>query len=144
MSILRFAPNFESFWSKHPALFYGLLGMIAFLFGITSDWLLFVPLLLILSCVSLKRFLLAFCFSLAVYWMSTYCYSLPVISPEGIQGVAKISIDQIQLKRTPFGQQYLYRGRLISFSDSNQQLVKNGSFRISLPVKKKRSAPTQT
>ena len=136
----RFCQLCAHFWRCHPALFYALLGMTAFLFATFPKATLLIPLTAICSPLLFSRnergksrLALAFLFAAAVYAMGIYMYRLPSTEGIEIKGIAKITIQQISMHRTPFGKQVIYRGRLVSFlTHSNEEYIKNGTFSIVL------------
>lgn len=115
--VYHFSSIIVRFWSYHPALFYGislLLGIYVHFFSITPLLISFFFLLcpFIVSLTHLKQTvkpLILSCLVIFNGWFYAQShYSLPTIPSEGIDGMASIHIQQLQNKKSMFGERWVY------------------------------------
>ena len=125
--------HFSNFWQKKPALYYGL----AILFGISMAlkfaWIVLIPLALTAFSNNLLKTILFVVLFITACTYTHLIYQFPNVSAEGIQGRASIEIASVRLKKTFYGKQWSYRGRIKTFDD----IAKNIDFTLNLPYDEK-------
>lgn len=128
--------HFHEFWNKNPALYYGLACLFGVAFALKFFWILLVPLSIAAINQPLKILLFGIVFCSAFVY-TTFSYDFPDVPPEGIKGKAHIEISSVRLKKTFYGKQWSYRGRIKSF----EKIGKNLDFTLNLPFDDKITRP---
>lgn len=115
-----------NFWCCHPALLYGLAFLLGIFSSLSGSFLVLLPITALLSpflfaAFYLKKretipplFLLLFTLS-AAYLYAYSNHQLPTLPPDGIAGLAKLTIKSIALQPTPFGKNWCYRCEVKQF-----------------------------
>lgn len=122
--------NIASFWSHYPALLYGLavlLGVSAYLY---PSWVLSIPIIVIFFPLLLvrhgqepaltQRLMLGLLLLCAAAAMVYFRYSLPYIVSEGVVGQLHFVPESVSLKKTSFGEHWVYRGTAYNFLQQPQ------------------------
>lgn len=117
--------NISSFWAHYPALLYGLAVLLGVSAYLSPSWVLFVPiislffpLLLMRHCQErelLGRLFLALLLLCSAAAMVYFRYSLPQIASDGVVGQLHFVPESVSLKKTSFGEQWVYRGTAYNF-----------------------------
>lgn len=117
--------NIASFWSHYPALLYGLAVLLGVSAYLSPLWVLsipiialFFPLLFMRHCQErelIQRLMLALLLLCASAAMVYFRYSLPDIASEGVVGQLHFFPESVSLKKTSFGEQWVYRGSAYNF-----------------------------
>ena len=107
---------FDFFWSRHPALFYGLSALLSFYYT-TDHHLITLLLIIALSLTCAKgfrrlplRLLLVWGLNISVIVYGSTVYKLPEIPLEGIKGTIHFKITSLSPAEGHFGRQLIYRG----------------------------------
>lgn len=130
-------PHFLEFWQRNPALYYGLAVLLGTAFALNFSWILIFPLLIIgFSNQPLKVVLFAI-LGIVGFFYSHLSYQFPDLPEQGIQGKAHLSITSVRLKKTFYGKQWAYHGRIKSF----ENIAKNINFSLNLPFDEKIKRP---
>ena len=136
---------FEKFWSRHPALLYGLAALLGFYAAI--NWK--TEILLPLFCLWLpatfgspqyrQRSLLCLGLMFAMFFYGKVSYQLPELPKEGISGNLHFQISSVAPSQTHFGYQWIYQGqgRFFFPDDPKDQATygKNFFCRVKIPRK---------
>lgn len=124
------------FWTRHPALFYGLVVFLSASAHFYKSPLVLIPAFaLAITTLSFPwRLLLGLGLALTAFTYMALLYPLPTSIPSsGIQGTASITFDQIRLKDHPFGPRWVIRAHLHHFS--GPQSFHNVPCTLNLPLK---------
>ncbi|CDZ81138.1 ComEC/Rec2-related protein [Candidatus Rubidus massiliensis] len=126
---------FESFWSAHPALYWGLLFCVNFAIFTTYHplFLLLLIYLLFTASYSLTKVFASILLCITNLAYLNYHYKIPTIPPYGLQGSGYLQIDSIQLKSSFQGKQWVYKGFLKNWTCDNHLLAKNIPVNIFIP-----------
>lgn len=119
---------YHDFWQKHPALYYGLAVLYGACFALKFSWFLIIPALTTALTNHIPKLIL-FC----ILASCTFCYvhlsyQFPQVG-DGIKGKAYIEINSVRIKKTFYGKQWAYKGRIKSF----ENIAKNIDFNLNLP-----------
>ncbi len=119
-----------SFWRFHPALLYGLALAIGFQAGLDWQWVLTMPILMLslpLICRNRafnRQYLLALALALAAFGVINYRHQFPALPPQGTEGIAYFEIEAVKSSKSPFGQAWVYQGRLLFFKPDERSSSK--------------------
>ncbi len=115
-SIKRILRATDLFWTRHPALLYGLSALLSFSFIVdgSKESLALLLLILLTSCASMNkgpaRFACIGAASLVVMAYASTLYRLPDLPTEGMQGTAVFEPGSISLAENHFGKAWTYQG----------------------------------
>lgn len=135
----QFLNDLHNFWTKHPALFYGLFFLLGVACYFSSFRLIWIPFVLlctpyILPSSKKERIFYALLFFLAAFFLGKTFYQFPPIDKEGMDGKTIFSIHSISLKKSLLGKVWKYKGILVDFDSIDSQYKgKNIPCAISLP-----------
>lgn len=138
----------EQFWSHHPALLYGLVGVLGFMMALQAP---LVPLIMIgiFAIVYLlrgnQRMLFAIGVFGAMFLLTKVAYRMPEVPSEGIQGTIHFDISAVSSSMNHFGPQWTLQGRAKTFtpdlSDQRESYGKNFFCLIRIPKRKNLTRP---
>ena len=107
------------FWKTHPALFYALPCLFSCYAALSPSWLLLFPCIALWLPCWIANWKIPLFLNTALFlsgWgFFTATHRLPPLPPEGIEGIAHVQIEAIQIQHAPFGKRWLYRCHLVHF-----------------------------
>lgn len=109
-----------SFWERNPALLYALIALVGVSLSLSWNFALIIPLLTLLVPFyrDWKRILLLLGLAISSFLYTEIEYQFPSLLKEGLRGVAHFEISSIASKKTPYGAQWSYLGKLRTFEDN--------------------------
>jgi competence protein ComEC len=121
---------FLNFWNHHPALFFGLSFLLGLYSRLSNPLYSLFPLLCLhipylIACVQKdKRALKILSLSLLIFstaWVYAAAqYTFPTLPTQGIQGNARVEINNLSFQHSLFGGRWLYRCELAQFIPKNE------------------------
>ncbi len=133
----------DYFWQRNPCFRYGLAALLGTYAALNGGYLLILPILLLSLSQHIMQTLLCVLIFLVSFALIQFTYIFPKLPPEGIAGIARIHIDSLQAKTSHFGRQWIYKGRILSFTKAgeSQPLARNIDYTLSLPFKEEIERP---
>ncbi len=120
-------PIIRNFFSRYPAFGFALIAAAGAEIALHQ-----LPYLLLL----LIPFGFRASIGIVAYLLVFFSIDFPPIPENGVEGIARISIEQLTLSSTAHRSNYIYKGKILSFSGENVE-IKGVPFYLSYPAKKK-------
>lgn len=124
---------FCEFWNKYPGLYYGCVLLLGFAFGLTANFILLVPLTLLL--LVKKKIIYALVLFGASYGYIQWNFQSESLPENGLEGTACFEVQNITKASNHFSSSYVYKGTLHSFTHSK---IKNQNCSLFVDDKLKR------
>ncbi len=139
---------FIKFWNTAPALLYALVVLIASSAAFSGNLILLIPAVFILFPLvpDWKRLLILLILGGSAFGFVNSAYDFPEVPKEGIRGTGYFEISSLSSRRTPYGMQWVYQGKLRYFhgyqiipctiSISEKEWPANQSYKVTGTLKK--------
>lgn len=137
--------SLDLFWTRHPALLYGLSSLLSFVYYLDDlkEALILLLLILLTSGSTLKKtakrscIILGLCFS--VFFYTAASYHLPDLPVSGMQGTLFFEPASLSLSESHFGKFWIYQGvgrHFYSQEEFHRNEAKNFPVSIRIPLRK--------
>jgi competence protein ComEC len=125
--------NFQVFWERNPALFFGLCVFLGAAASFCTHWFLFLTFVLLTLSSKRKIWAAALICFVASFLSASYRCPKTLLPHEKISGTAIFHIDQVKIQSSPFNRSTLYKGTLKRF-DGEGKMYANLPCHLYLPL----------